>query len=292
MANSSDFTLDACQEILKFIFGKTVKPQHTLPLHTRWLEQNDATSVTPGTEVSFGASSRFNLNYGNAQLSYSEPPTWNSWETTTGNQQFGPIGGGPVTIRGNEIWDASTPSRRICYANGSNTGFTVNGGDHFEWDDQSSGIALRMMGFDSNVVKDSLNWVLGKTTGWTRPVAPFKIKLKQYDDFQNVPKATLEAAPMQTVTFGPVGVDSDNQATILSDIEVYFPPISATQDVVVQGYEIWDSSSTPRRIASRKPGQDYIRDGQTFSWAYIAAGESLTIPLGSIKISLGRGDNI
>jgi hypothetical protein len=35
---------------------------------------------------------------------------------------------------------------------------------------------------------------------------------------------------------------------------------------------------------------DIVRDNSTFQFVSVPAGNSLTIPLGSLKITLGRGD--
>jgi hypothetical protein len=199
-------------------------------------------------------------------------------------------GTGPTTIHGNEIWDSSTPPRRLCHDK-SNLGFTVNGGDVFEWTGTSGGLAIVGRGFDVNIIVQALQWVMGKPSGWTRPIGPFKVKLIQDDEFVGVPSSTLDATPMQTVTFGAVGSNSDNRATIKSNVNVVFPTISETLDVVIQRYEIWDSSPTPRRIINRKPGDDPLRDGYAPSFGYVRAGNSVTIPLGDMKFSLGRGDN-
>ncbi len=290
----TDFTLATNQEILKWFFGKTTLPQPTLPLHVRWMAADDSTSLTPGTEVSAGAASRINLNYANATATNYSMDGFSIGRTddmTSGSMMWT---GPSTTITGNEIWDSSATPRRICYDKG-NSGFTVNTNDMFEWDSNSSGIALQMMGFEAGPVAEALNFALGRTTGWTRPQGPFKIKLKQYDDFTYgdgtaIPKATLEAAPMQPVTFGAVEANGDHQAVIRSDINVVFPSFSSSQPVIVQGYEIWDSSSTPRKLCTRKPGMDTIRDQSSFQFVSVPAGNSLTIPLGTLKFTLGRGD--
>lgn len=287
--STTDFDLAINQEILKWIFGGSVT-QPTAPMVNRWLAADDSTSATPGTEVSTGAATRVPLTFNNVQASASSPSIANCQSITTGSMVWPGTSADNYTIHGNEIWDSSPTPRRIAYDQ-SNMGFSFNGGDVFEWQGTNGGVALVAFGFDSTILQHALNWTLGKSTGWIRPVGPFKIKLIQDIDYVGVPKSTLENTPMQTVTFGAVGANSDNQATIRNNIAVNWPVISETLDVVIDRYEIWDSSPTPRRIIHRQPGDDYVRDGYAASFGYVSAGNSLNVPIGSLKITLGRGDN-
>lgn len=285
---TTDFDLKMNQDILKFIFGGTIT-QPTAPIVSRWLAADDATSLTPGTEVSTGAATRVPLTFNSVTQYTSRPNMANCQVINEGYLLWPGTTADEYTLHGEEWWDSASPPRRISYDKG-NLGFTVKGGDAFEWEGRSGGIALVGMGFDAAVLKDALNWALGKTTGWTRPVGPFKVKLIQDTDYVGVPKTTLENTPMQTVTFGAVGADGFNRATIKNNIAINWPIISDTNDAVINRYEIWDSSPTPRRIIDRRPGDDYVRDQNTSSFGYIAAGNGLNVPVGSLKIVLGRGD--
>ena len=286
--SSTDFDLKMNQDILKFIFGGSIT-QPTAPIVSRWLAADDATSLTPGTEVSTGAATRVPLTFNSITQYQSRPNMANCQVINEGYLLWPGTAAEEYTLHGEEWWDSGSPPRRISYDNG-NLGFTVKGGDAFEWTGQSGGIALVGMGFDSAVLKDALSWALGKTSGWTRPVGPFKIKLIQDTNYVGVPTSTLENTPMQTVTFGAVGADGFNRATIKNNIAVNWPVISDINDAVINRYEIWDSSPTPRRIIDRRPGDDYIRDQNTSSFGYISAGNGLNVPVGSLKIVLGRGD--
>lgn len=296
---STDFTLETNQEILKWLFGKTTLAQPTLPLQCRWMSADNGTSLTPGTEVSAGAASRVNVTYNTAATyQYSDGfASANSQNSGNGSLVWP---GGTETIQGTEIWDSSATPRRICYDK-ANSGYTVTTGDLLEWTAPNTGVALQMMGFDATIVGQALNWAMGRSTGWTRPQGPFKIKLVQYDDLTyyangdfNNPKVSLKSilanSPMQTITFGNVTSNSDHQAVIRSDIGVTFPSFSSDVSVFVQGYEIWDSSSTPRKLLERKQGQDYVRDRSSSTFIVVPPNNTLTIPLGTLKISLGRGD--